>query len=211
VVARQPRIEGGGLIHHVTGHSNPEVAAFPDVAAIRGFLALLAGIAETHEWHVYAYSVLTTHYHLLLETAVPNLGHGMRRLHGLHASRLNHRFERSGRLWRDRFHNRIVTSAEHVVHAAAYIDVNPVAAGLCRYANGWKWSSYRANAGLAEPAIWHRVDRLYAFMGAPPEEAPGIYRELVEASVAAVFARRALGDSPLGTVPRGLSPEGTVA
>src|SRR5688500_18675647 len=85
-MARQPRIEGAGLIHHVTGHSNPEVDAFPDDVAIRSFLALLANVASEQSWSIFAYCVLSTHYHLLLETEQPNLGVGMRALHGLHAS-----------------------------------------------------------------------------------------------------------------------------
>jgi putative transposase len=189
-MARQPRIEGAGLIHHVTGHSNPEVDAFPDDVAIRSFLALLANVASEQSWSIFAYCVLSTHYHLLLETEQPNLGVGMRALHGLHASRLNHRLGRPGRLWRDRFHNRVVTSGAHVVRAAAYIDVNPVAAGLCSNAGDWPWSSYRANAGLAHPLPWHRVHRVYDHMGAAPADAPRVYREMVAASVEVVRARQ---------------------
>ncbi|NDU79589.1 addiction module toxin RelE, partial [Actinomadura sp. DSM 109109] len=61
---RQPRIEGAGFIHHVTGHSNPEVDAFPDDAAIHSFLALLARVVSERSWNVFAYCVLAKHYHL---------------------------------------------------------------------------------------------------------------------------------------------------
>ena len=37
------------MIHHVTGHSHPWVAAFPDEVAMRGFLSLLADIATRLE------------------------------------------------------------------------------------------------------------------------------------------------------------------
>ena len=177
---RGPRIEGAGLIHHVTGHSLPGVDAFPDDAACRGFLSLLAKTTVAFAWGVLAYSLLPNHHHLLVQTDEPNLGSGMRRLHGLHAARLNDRLGRSGHLWRDRFHSRVVDSDRYVVQAAIYIDLNPVDAGLCASPGDWPWSSYRANSGLAEPLFWHRVGRLYEHVGAAPADAPGVYREAVE-------------------------------
>jgi putative transposase len=114
-----------------------------------------------------------------LETELPNLGEGMRRIQGSHAGRLNVRLNRSCPLWRDRFHSKVAETGAYVVHAAVYIDTNPVAAGLCPRAEGWRWSSYRANAGLAEPPFWHRVDRLYDHLGAARADAPAVYRELV--------------------------------
>jgi REP element-mobilizing transposase RayT len=215
-VPRRARIEGAGLIHHVTGHSVRGADAFPDDAARRGFLTLLASAVASLQWHVFAYCLVPTHYHLLLQTEAPNLGPGMRRLHGLHAQRLNHRHGRAGPLWRDRFHSRVVASGEYLLRAAVYIDTNPVAAGLCSAPEDWRWSSYRANAGLCEPPFWHRRDRLYLNVGAPPLEAPAVYRRMVELSVDALRAR---GLAPQGPVPRdprdkatlrwGQSPTGT--
>ena len=190
---RRPRVEGAGLIHHVTGHSLPGVDAYPDDAAYRGFLSLLAKTTVAFAWHVLAYCLLPNHHHLLVQTDQPNLGARMRRLHGLHAARLNDRLGRNGHLWRDRFHSRVVDSDRYVVQAAIYIDLNPVEADLCATAGDWRWSSYRANAGLAEPPVWHSVDRLYEHVGAPPADAPSVYREAVE-----------LANSAL----RGLAPPG---
>ena len=52
---RRPRVEGAGLIHHVTGHSLPGVDAFPDDTAYRGFLSLLAKTTVAFAWHVLTY------------------------------------------------------------------------------------------------------------------------------------------------------------
>jgi len=176
---RRPRVEGAGLVHHVTGHSLPRVDAFPDDGARRGFLSLLAETTVAFEWHVLAYCLLPNHHHLLVLTEEPNLGQGMRRLHGLHAGRLNARLGRDGHLWRDRFHSRVADSDRYVVRAAIYIDTNPVEARLCASATDWRWSSCRANAGLEEPPSWHRVDLLHARLGADPADAPRVYRQAV--------------------------------
>jgi REP element-mobilizing transposase RayT len=164
----------------VTGHSLPGVNAFPDGTAYREFLSLLAQTTVAFTWQVLAYCLLSNHYHLLVQTDEPTLGAGMRRLQGLHAARLNGRLGRTGHLWRDRFHSRVVDSDRYVLRAAIYIDLNPVDAGLTTRPGDWRWSSYRSNAGLAEPPFWHRVDRLYRHVGAPPADAPTVYREAVE-------------------------------
>ena len=163
---RQPRIEGEGLIHHVVGHSIPLSDAFPDNLARRGFLALVALAAQDLHWHVIAYCLLSNHYHLLVETELPNLGKGMRPLHGRHAQLLGRRMGHTGPLWRDRFHSYPVETASQVVQTAIYIDVNPVAARMCEFPDEWRWSSFRANAGITEPSSWHRIDHLYDHLGA---------------------------------------------
>ena len=180
---RQPRVEGAGLIHHVTGHSIRTLDAFPDDIARRGFSTLLAATARANAWSVLAYCLLATHYHLLVETRLPNLGIGMRRIQSRHAQRLNSRLDREGPVWRDRFHSKPADSPHHVVRAAVYIDVNPVAAGVCSSPEEWPWSSYRANAGLAEPWAWHRVDRLHAHLAAEAQDAAAVYRGLASTAV----------------------------
>jgi len=173
------------MIQHVTGHSHPWVDAFPDELSMRGFLSLLGETAESLEWSVLAYCLMATHYHLLLRTEHANLGLGMRRLQGRHAQRLNRRRDLAGPLWRDRFHSRPVVTNDHLVQAAAYIDANPVAAGICDDPATWPWSSYRANVGLTEPPRWHQVDRLHSYLGAAADEADEVYRDLVARTIEA--------------------------
>ena len=112
---RGARIEGAGLIHHVTGHSHRTVDAFPDEPSLLGFLSLLADTALRLRWQVLAYCLLPTHYHLLARTDEPNLGEGMRHVHGRHAQRLNARHSSSGPVWRDRFHSKPVRDGRHAV------------------------------------------------------------------------------------------------
>jgi REP element-mobilizing transposase RayT len=194
---RRPRIEGAGLIHHVTGHSLAGHDAFLDDAACRGFLSLLAKTTVAFAWHVLAYSLLPNHHHLLVQTDEPNLGLGMRRLHGLHAARLNERLGWNGHLWRDRFHSRVVDSDRYTIRAAIYIDLNPVEAGLCMSPRDWRWSSYRANAGFVEPPFWHSVEHLYQHLGAAPADAAAVYREAV------ALESRILGERKRGPAASG--------
>jgi hypothetical protein len=182
-VPRRPRDEGAGLIHHVTGHSIPTRAAFPDDTARLGFLALVSSTAHSGDWLVLAYCVLTTHYHLLVQTLAANLGVGMKRLHGRHAQLTNAREGTAGPLWRSRYHSIVIETESHVVGAAAYIDANPVDAGVCSEPAQWRWSSYRANAAIEPPPPWHHPDVLHAVLGASEEDAPAVYRSAVAEAI----------------------------
>ena len=190
-VPRPLRIEGAGLIHHVTGNSAPTRDAFPDDVARRGFLRLLAATVRSSDWLVLAYCLLTTHYHLLVCTTQPNLGAGMQRVHGRHAQLLNSRLSTAGPLWRGRYHSTLVETARHVVSAAAYIDANPVAAGICVSPADWPWSSYRGNVGCTAPRPWHRSDLLHSFLGVEPADAPTTYATAVASTLAHAHQRAA--------------------
>jgi hypothetical protein len=171
------------LIHHVTGHSTPSRAAFADDTARRGFLSLLAATSSSSDWLVLAYCLLTTHYHLLVQTLAATLGVGMKQLHGRHAQLVNARLGTAGPLWRGRYHSIVIETESHVVDAAAYIDANPVDAAVCSGPADWPWSSYRANVGLSPPPAWHHPDVLHAFMGASATEAPIVYRGVVAEAI----------------------------
>ena len=200
-VPRSPRIDGAGLIHHVTCNATPTRDAFPDDLARRGFLTLLAATVRASGWHVLAYCLLTTHYHLLVRTVEPNLAPGVQRIHGRHAQLLNARLSTSGPLWRGRYHSTLVETALHVVHAAAYIDANPVAAGICSSPADWPWSSYRANAGSAEPWHWHRPDVLHSFLGVDAADAPTMYAVVVASSLERAHERSAHDANQHGNAP----------
>ncbi len=167
----------------MTASSLPSRDACPDDVARHEFVRLLGATATACGWLVLAYGLLSTHYHLLVQTPEPNLGDGMRWLNGRHAQILNAHQGTRGPLWRDRFHNTLVETESHVVHAAAYIDANPVVAGICSHPAHWPWSSYRANTGLGRPSPWHRVDLLHAFLAADRAEAPSVYAGCVATAI----------------------------
>lgn len=194
-MARTLRIEGADLVHHVTARSHTHAPAFPNDAARAFFLELVGEIATDLEWEIGSYAVLTTHYHLLLRTVHPNLGEGMRAVQGRYAARLNRARDSRGPVWRDRFHSRPVRSEAHVVRTAVYIDLNPVSAGIVDTPEGWEWSSYRANVGEVRPRTLHEPALVYRSLGAFPHEAPGVYRELVQARMEVAAAHRALQGS----------------
>jgi putative transposase len=102
---------------------------------------------------VWAYCLMTTHYHLVVATPTPDLSRGMHYLNGLYAQRFNGRWDRFGHLFAERFWSRLIESEEYLGAACNYVFENPVRAGLCESASQWRWSGGRAfrdmSGGLA--------------------------------------------------------------
>ena len=74
---RRARIQAAGAAYHVTANGVARSALFRDDLDRQCFLNLLAGVVTRFEWTCHAYCLMTTHYHLLVQTPVPNLSAGM--------------------------------------------------------------------------------------------------------------------------------------
>lgn len=151
-MARRPRVEFPGAIHHVTGRGNAGIRIYREDADRRRFLGMLAHVAHRREWLCHAYCLMDNHYHLLLETRDGCLGAGMQWLNGAYAQGFNRSGRRSGHLFQGRYHTTLVERDAHLLEAARYVVLNPVRASLCDGADEWEWSSYRGTAGEGPPA-----------------------------------------------------------
>ena len=114
-------------------------------------------------WQCLAYCLMGNHYHLLVRLTEPNLAAGMCLLNGVYAKRFNRRHGCRDHLFGRRYHAERVERDEHLRETVRYIALNPVRAGLCPAPRSWRWSSYRAAAGLEAPPRFLALDELYPF------------------------------------------------
>jgi putative transposase len=178
-VPRQPRVDASGAIQHVTarGVAGSNVVADDDDRSM--FVKRLAQSAERYGWGIHAYCLMDTHLHLVVETPEPSLGMGMQRLLGGYASWFNRRHGRYGHLFAGRFVAWVVDSEAYAIDVCAYVVLNPVRAGMVRAPEDWKWSSYRATAGLVRPPSFLETRLVPAMLHPDRKRAQEIYRELV--------------------------------
>ena len=99
-------------------------------------------------WNLHAYCLMTTHYHVVIQTREPNLSLGMQLVNSAYVRMHNQRSGRFGTLVSGRFGSRPIESEEYFVEACRYVFLNPVRAKLCRRASEWPWSG-----GLFPPAM----------------------------------------------------------
>lgn len=179
-MARLPRLSVPGYPHHVIQRGNNRQAIFlADVDRLR-MLELLEDHARQHEVAVHAYVLMDNHFHLLL---TPRTGDGLSRLMQAVGRRyvryFNDSHGRSGTLWEGRYRSTLIEAESHLLACMAYIDLNPVRAGLVNMARDYPWSSHAHYAGL-------RVDRLvtphplYWELGNTPFAREAAYARLVQ-------------------------------
>ena len=118
------------------------------------------------------------HYHLLVETPEPTLSRGMRHLNGVYTQGFNRRHGRVAHLLQGRCKAILVEKESHLLKLARYVVLNPVRAGMTTTAGQWRWSNYRATAGLGPAPAWLEKDWTLAQFG-PAREARNRYREFV--------------------------------
>ena len=148
-MARLPRLTLAGYPHHVIQRGNNRQAIFATVADYQHLLELLEENAKKFEVDVHAYVLMTNHFHLLAtpqtDTGLPLL---MQAVGRSYVRYFNDRQSRSGSLWEGRYRSTLIETDRYLLACMAYIDLNPVRAGLVNEAHEYAWSSHGFYVGV---------------------------------------------------------------
>ncbi|WP_213953134.1 transposase [Variovorax sp. dw_954] len=184
-MARLPRLTLADQPHHVIQRGNNRQAIFIDAEDHQRMLALLGENAPRFGVALHAYVLMGNHFHLLATPAtVEGLPKLMQAVGRSYVRWFNDRHDRSGTLWEGRYRSTLIQADRYLLACMAYIDLNPVRAGVVREARDYPWSSHNHYAGL-------RTDRLltphplYWTLGNTPFAREAAYAELVRAGVSA--------------------------
>ena len=180
-VPRPPRIEVEDGIFHVATRAVDATFAYREITDRFDFIDFLWTTIGTYEWRCQSYCLMGTHYHLIVQTPHANLSAGMQMLNGRYAQRFNWRHRRRGHLFGARFMSVLVKDDTHLMAAHRYVARNPVRAGLCSRPGDWRWSSYRAVAGLERAPIFLDVRGALAPFGGFGKSAEVVYARTVSA------------------------------
>ena len=182
-MARQPRIEFEGALHHVMSRGNDGIPIFRDDEDRQRFVSLLAEEIGRSRWVLHDYCLMSNHYHLAIATPECTLSTGMHRLLARYVQYFNRRHRRRGHLFQERFKNVLVQEETHGIVLSRYLALNPVRAGICARPEDSIWSSYAARAGLARCPAWLSIEPLAAQFGAEQASRQHAYREFVLAAI----------------------------
>ena len=143
-------------------------------------------VARKYDIAVLAFGFMGNHVHLLIRVGTGDVSKAMQELIGGYARWRNHKHDRRGHLFHNRFWSKSVGSERQLVVTARYIDLNPVAAGMCAAPEEWQWSSCRAHLGLAHPPRFLANGEFLRFFA--PSRAAGIacYAEYLREGCAAI-------------------------
>jgi putative transposase len=146
-------------------------------------LDVLEENAKKFDVAIHAYVLMSTHIHLL---ATPQTADGlpkmMQVLGQTYVRYFNRTQQRTGTLWEGRYKSTLIQSDRYLLACMAYIDLNPVRAGLVVQAQDYPWSSHQHYLGS-------RVDRLitphalFWELGNTPFAREAAYAELVQSGL----------------------------
>ena len=164
-MARRLRIQAPGIIYHVVSRGNGRQTVFLDDVDRWRFLALLGRTCSRHGLPCLAYCLMENHYHALLRTTDSNLSAAVHFLNACYAQWWNRRHRSVGHVWQGRFYSQLVQDTHYFHAAVAYVLRNPIRAGICRSPAEWRWSSFRASIGVAQPPEYLACDLLWQLLG----------------------------------------------
>jgi len=159
-MARLARIVAPGVPHHITqrGNNRQDVFFVEDDRYV--YLALLKKQALKYGLWVEGYCLMSNHIHVVgVPAREESLAKTLGRTHMLYTQYLNKMHHRSGHLWQNRFYS-CAMDEEHRFNALAYVERNPVRAGLVGEAWDYAWSSAAVHCcqtvgdGLIDVAAW---------------------------------------------------------
>lgn len=179
-MARPLRIEYPGAVYHITSRGNRRGGIFMDNEDRKVFLKVLEETIRRFNASCHAYCLMGNHYHLVIETAEPNLSCAMRHLNGVYTQIFNKRHCKCGHLLQGRYSGILIEKASYLLGASRYVVLNPVRAGIVNAPGDWEWSSYNAMAGLAEKPEFLTTRWLLEQFGEDPVAARARFVEFVE-------------------------------
>lgn len=182
-MARLARLTVAGYAHHIIQRGNNRQPIFLDDSDRRFMLDLLFEKADTLGVAVHAYVLMDNHFHVL---ATPQDNEGLPKLMQAvgrqYVRYFNDRHRRSGTLWEGRYRSNLIDSEPYLLTCMAYIDLNPVRAGMVARAQDFPWSSHAHYAGI-RPDRLISPPSLYWSLGNTPFAREAAYSEFVSVGI----------------------------
>jgi putative transposase len=141
---RHARISPDGFFQHVINRGDHREDIFHKSADFAAFQALITEAAWRVPMRIIAYCIMRNHFHLLLwPYRGSDLPAYMQLVMNLHIQRYLRHYPPSspGHIYQGRYRNVLVEDGPDLWKVARYVDANPVAAGIVRRAEDYKWSS----------------------------------------------------------------------
>ncbi len=189
-MARLPRLCIAGHTYHVIQRGNNRQPIFASDADRRDMLHLLLEASRQHAVAIHSYVLMDNHLHLLLTpSSADGLSSMMQQMGRSYVRHFNQRQGRSGTLFEGRFRSALVQTERYLFACMAYIDLNPVRAGMVSEPQDYAWSSHRHYVGVQSDHLVTPHPHFFS-LGNTPFSRERAYKELVDTGVAQELRQR---------------------
>jgi putative transposase len=149
-MARSLRIQYPGAFYHVMCRGNARRKIFLDDDDRYRFLKLLHESMETYQVLLYAYVMMDSHFHLVVQTVRANLSEFMRRFNICYTGWFHYHHGTCGHLYQGRYKSYLVDADNYLLELSRYVHLNPIRGnrfkdsnhrGQLSYLRKYRWSS----------------------------------------------------------------------
>lgn len=176
-MSRIARVVVEGVPYHVTQRGNARQTVLHRENDFRVYRDLIREHAKRHELSLLAYCLMPNHIHLVcIPGKVTSMQRAIGRTASDYARYFNVQNRSCGHVWQARYYS-CPLDRVHLWNAMAYVERNPVRAGLVDLAEQYRWSSAKAHADLSTADVLIQT-RLWR-----EEYDPGRWRDVLRSSV----------------------------
>ena len=182
---RAPRLDVPGALHHVIARGIERSDVFHDDTDRTDFLNRIRVLFPETGTTLYAWSLLSNHWHMLVRSGPAGISRTMRRLLGGYVTTFNRRHHRCGHLFQNRFKSTLVEEESYFLELLRYIHLNPLRAGIVPDLDALARYPWSGHAVLLGRRSFDAQDREFVLrqLGTTPGTARTAYLAFVEEGI----------------------------
>jgi REP-associated tyrosine transposase len=182
---RGPRLDAPGVLHHVMARGIDRQAIFRDDQDREDLLRRLSDLVRDHQLKIFAWALMSDHFHLLVQTGQRPLEFSMRSLLTGFATVFNRRYGRVGHLFQNRYKSVVCEVERYFLELVRYIHLNPLRGGIVPDFDALDEYPYTGHSALlgATPRGWQSTEPVLERFGRRLSWARATYRKFVSEGV----------------------------
>ncbi len=150
---RHPRVHAEGLLYHVMARGIDGPKIFLGQSDYQAFIEALRIVRQRYPFSLYAYVLMSNHFHLLLEVDRFSTARILQSLLTGYVRRFNRSHRRRGHLFEGRYKAIVCDRDSYLLELVRYIHLNPVRAEMVKRAGEWRWSGHREYLGKEKSGL----------------------------------------------------------
>lgn len=164
---------------HVMARGVRRTPIYRDEDDFNLFMMTVEEVRKEYPFDLYAYCLMTNHFHMLVKTEDKEIWHIMQKILSGYARTFNRKYSYTGHLFDSRYGSKVVSDTTYLLEVSRYIHLNPVKAGMVRAPGEYEHSSYGAYLGQKDDPMVMTDSIQSLFLRDPVEQ----YRRFVEDAV----------------------------
>lgn len=158
---RTARKRSAADFYHVIARGINKEQIFKQKREKNNFLRLLEKHLKDHDIKIYAYVIMSTHFHILIHVDLKILSRFMASVLAEFAEYYNYKHNRNGHVFQDRFRSECIETEQYFWNCLRYIHMNPVHAKMAKNPINYQFSSLKEYVAEKNRIIHPDAIKLY--------------------------------------------------